>query len=157
MALATARPAENEYEYEDEPAPAPKKPVGRPLIGRRNPLASKNNKATSTTTTTTTEAPAQVSLVIFKLGLGLTAWLLTNLQEEVEEPAEGDYVDEQQPETSSTTESSKKFLKSGVVRPFRSNDDLLATLKRRREQVVGREYPITFLCIVRTNPKKKKS
>lgn len=73
VALATARPAENEYEYEDEPAPAPKKPVGRPLIGRRNPLASKNNKATSTTTTTTTEAPAQVSLVIFKLGLGLTA------------------------------------------------------------------------------------
>jgi len=62
----------------------------------------------------------------------------------VEEPAEGDYVDEQQPETSSTTESSKKFLKSGVVRPFRSNDDLLATLKRRREQAVGREYSITL-------------
>jgi len=59
VALATARPAENEYEYEDEPAPAPKKPVGRPLIGRRNPLASK----TTTTTTTTTEAPAQASLV----------------------------------------------------------------------------------------------
>ncbi|XP_050307578.1 transcriptional regulator ATRX homolog [Anthonomus grandis grandis] len=114
VALSTAKPAQDEYEYEDEPAPPPKKAPARSLAGRRNPLAGKNNKAT-TTTTTTTAAP----------------------EEEAEgEPAEGDYVDEQVPETSSTTETSKKFIKSGIVRPFRSNDDLLATLKRRREQVV---------------------
>ncbi|KAF7276289.1 hypothetical protein GWI33_010700, partial [Rhynchophorus ferrugineus] len=57
---------------------------------------------------------------------------------EEEAPAEGDYEEEPQPvETSSTTEAPKKFLKGGIVRPFRSNDDLLATLKRRREQVVS--------------------
>ncbi|XP_066253873.1 uncharacterized protein [Euwallacea similis] len=113
--ICSARPAETEYEYEDEPAPPPKKAPARPLVGRRNPLAPQNKKAASTTTTTT-EAAAEV---------------------EVEEGAEGDYVEEQQQETSSTTETPKKFLKGGIVRPFRSNDDLLASLKRRREQVVS--------------------
>jgi hypothetical protein len=48
-----------------------------------------------------------------------------------------DVEEEQQEQTSSTTEAPKKFLKGGIVRPFRSNDDLLATLKRRREQVAN--------------------
>lgn len=53
---------------------------------------------------------------------------------------EADYEEEQPQEASSTTEAPKKFIKSGIVRPFRSNDDLLATLKRRREQVVSSKY-----------------
>lgn len=57
-----------------------------------------------------------------------------------EEVAEAEYEDEVVPETSSTTETTKKFIKGGILRPFRSNDDLLATLKRRREQVVTSEY-----------------
>lgn len=39
-------------------------------------------------------------------------------------------------EPSSTTEPPKK-LRGGIVRPFRSNDDLLAALKRRREQAAN--------------------
>jgi hypothetical protein len=35
-----------------------------------------------------------------------------------------------------TTEAPKKSLVRGGVRPFRSNEDLLAALKRRREQQV---------------------
>lgn len=61
-------------------------------------------------------------------------------QEVDEEAGEAEYEDEVQPETSSTTETSKKFIKGGVLRPFRSNDDLLATLKRRREQVASSEF-----------------
>ncbi|XP_018579003.1 uncharacterized protein LOC108917057 [Anoplophora glabripennis] len=118
VAFCSARPADEEYaEYEDEPeaaAPPPKKAAAaRPIIGRRNPLAGRsNNKAAATTSTTA--APKE---------------------EEVVE--EADYEEEQPQETSSTTEAPKKFIKSGIVRPFRSNDDLLATLKRRREQVVS--------------------
>lgn len=60
--------------------------------------------------------------------------------QEEEEAGEVEYEDEVQPETSSTTEASKKFIKGGILRPFRSNDDLLATLKRRREQVATSKY-----------------
>lgn len=65
-------------------------------------------------------------------------WLLMNnslIFQEEEEAGEVEYEDDVEPETSSTTETSKKFIKGGILRPFRSNDDLLATLKRRREQV----------------------
>lgn len=48
-------------------------------------------------------------------------------------------VEEVPVEPSSTTEAPKK-LKGGIVRPFRSNDDLLAALKRRREQAANRKY-----------------
>ncbi|KAK9888367.1 hypothetical protein WA026_000620 [Henosepilachna vigintioctopunctata] len=37
-------------------------------------------------------------------------------------------------QASSTTETPKKYIKGGIVRPFRSNNDLSASLKRRREQ-----------------------
>lgn len=53
------------------------------------------------------------------------------LQEDEEEIEEGDLEEIQEPTT--TTEAPKR-LKGGIVRPFRSNDELLATLKRRREQ-----------------------
>ncbi|CAH0556635.1 unnamed protein product [Brassicogethes aeneus] len=106
-----ARPVDEEINQENDPeAEAPKKPA-RPLIGRR-PLAGRNNKPTSSTTTTA--AP----------------------QEEEEPVEEAEYEDEEI-QTSSTTEAPKKGLFKGGVRPFRSNDDLLATLKRRREQAVS--------------------
>ncbi|XP_044266455.1 uncharacterized protein LOC123012526 [Tribolium madens] len=118
IALTSARPAEEEYaEYEDEPAPPPKKtPARSSLIGRRNPLAARNAKTTSTTTAT---PPAEEE------------------EEEVVDEAEGE---EKQEQTSSTTEAPKKFLKGGIVRPFRSNDELLATLKRRREQAASNKH-----------------
>lgn len=67
-----------------------------------------------------------------------------------EEPVEEGEEVEQQPDEqpSSTTETTKKFLKSGVVRPFRSNDDLLATLKRRREQAALSELTISILVVI---------
>ncbi|CAH1369513.1 unnamed protein product [Tenebrio molitor] len=118
VVLSSARPAEEDYaEYEDEPAPPPKKaPARTSLIGRRNPLAGRNNKAASTTA-----APPPPA-------------------EEEEEIVDEDVEEEQQEQTSSTTEAPKKFLKGGIVRPFRSNDDLLATLKRRREQVANNKH-----------------
>ncbi|XP_056642208.1 uncharacterized protein LOC130448734 [Diorhabda sublineata] len=111
--LCSARPAENDADYDEEPAPPPKKP-SRPLTSRRNPLNSRSNAKPASSTTTTTVAPEEEEIV-----------------------DEGDY-DEEPPaeqEASSTTEAPKKnFLKTGVVRPFRSNDELLAALKKRREQ-----------------------
>lgn len=49
--------------------------------------------------------------------------------------------EEDSSETSSTTESIRK-IKGGIVRPFRSNQDLLETLKRRREQVSASKQAI---------------
>ena len=48
-----------------------------------------------------------------------------------DEGEEGDEVP-----VTTTTEAPKKSLVRGGVRPFRSNEDLLAALKRRREQQV---------------------
>ena len=65
------------------------------------------------------------------------------VQQQPEEPAEGDYVEEEGAEgaeggdgpSSTTTEASKgKRVGNGVLRPFRSNQDLIETLKRRRQQ-----------------------
>ncbi|KAF2894200.1 hypothetical protein ILUMI_11975 [Ignelater luminosus] len=113
IVVCSARPAED-YEYDDAGA-APAKPASRsnPLLNRRNPL-SRGGAAKSTTTTTA--APEE---------------------EEEEELPEEELVEEEIPaETTSTTESGRK-LKGGIVRPFRSNQDLLATLKKRREQAVS--------------------
>lgn len=52
-----------------------------------------------------------------------------DLEEEVEE-GQDDIP------ATTTTEAPKKTLVRGGVRPFRSNDELLAALKRRREQQV---------------------
>lgn len=46
-----------------------------------------------------------------------------------------------------TTEVPKKF-KAGSVRPFRSNDDLLAALKRRREQAATRNNIIKYIIYI---------
>ena len=48
---------------------------------------------------------------------------------------EGEEIVDDAPATT-TTEAPKKSLVRGGVRPFRSNEDLLAALKRRREQQV---------------------
>ena len=55
-----------------------------------------------------------------------------------------------------TTEAPKKSLVRGGVRPFRSNEELLAALKRRREQQVrmGVTTSLTILQILRV-PKYK--
>ncbi|XP_018322295.1 uncharacterized protein LOC108735010 [Agrilus planipennis] len=116
--LCSARPAEEEYDYEEEPAPPPK-PVARPIVGRRSPLIRAGAGSKASTTTTTTPTP--------------------DLKENEEEIVEEELPEEEEAapaETSSTTESGRK-LKGGILRPFRSNEDLLATLKKRREQAVS--------------------
>ncbi|KAK4879858.1 hypothetical protein RN001_008004 [Aquatica leii] len=112
LAVCYARPAED-YDYEEAPVAAAPKPAPRTsLLNRRNHL----NRAPGpkTTSTTTPPPPAEEEDSV----------------DEEEEP-----IEEVQPETSSTTEAGRR-LKGGVVRPFRSNQDLLETLKKRREQAV---------------------
>jgi len=69
---------------------------------------------------------------------------LDELDEEVEEGQDD------VPATT-TTEAPKKSLVRGGVRPFRSNEELLAALKRRREQQVrmGVTTSLTILRIPR--------
>uniref|UniRef100_A0A0A9W7B7 AP-3 complex subunit delta n=1 Tax=Lygus hesperus TaxID=30085 RepID=A0A0A9W7B7_LYGHE len=62
-------------------------------------------------------------------------------------PAEGEgeaydeFYDEEQGEpketTTTSTEAPKKGIRGGVVRPFRSNTDLIESLKRRRAQIAN--------------------
>ncbi|KAK1123866.1 hypothetical protein K0M31_008551 [Melipona bicolor] len=122
--IAAVRSAEEEYDYEEEPAapvtPAPARPTsgrlggllssrGRVNVGRK-PAAT---AAAQSTTAKAVEQPAEV-------------------EEEGEEELD-DSQDQQEEIPTTTTESSKKVR--GGVRPFRSNQDLLAALKRRRAQV----------------------
>ncbi|XP_033223945.1 uncharacterized protein LOC117177400 [Belonocnema kinseyi] len=118
--IAICQSADEEYaDYEDEPAPAPvtsapAKPtsrLGSLLAPRNRPVVTKK----SAQVTSTTAKPVEL----------------------VEEDPEGEegYDDKQEEEVPVTTTESSKKLKAGVVRPFRSNDDLLAALKRRRAQV----------------------
>ncbi|XP_076683801.1 uncharacterized protein LOC143376907 isoform X2 [Andrena cerasifolii] len=121
--VVVARAAEEEYDYEEEPAAAPVTPApARSTSGRLGGLLSPRGrvnvgrKATGTTQSTTAkpvEQPAEVD-------------------EEGEEELE-ENQDQQEEVPTTTTESSKKVR--GGVRPFRSNQDLLAALKRRRAQV----------------------
>ncbi|KAJ9583315.1 hypothetical protein L9F63_022332, partial [Diploptera punctata] len=123
IALAVASPANdraNEYDYEDESEPTPA-PVSRGRLsllnnrGSRGPILSSRGATSKQTPAKTTEPP---------------------------KPAEPEYDEEEgeeiqdDPVTTTTTEAPKKSLVRGGVRPFRSNQDLLAALKRRREQQV---------------------
>ncbi|KAK5646439.1 hypothetical protein RI129_004903 [Pyrocoelia pectoralis] len=112
LTLSYATPADD-YDYVDAAAAPPPKPAARnPLLNRRNHL----NRQTAPKSTTTTAAP--------------------EIAEEDEEIPEEELVEEEvQPETSSTTEAGRR-LKGGILRPFRSNHDLLETLKKRREQAI---------------------
>ncbi|KAB0797653.1 hypothetical protein PPYR_08646 [Photinus pyralis] len=112
LVLSNAAPADD-YDYADGAAAPPPKPAARnPLLNRRNHL---NRQAAPKTSTTTTAAP--------------------EVAEEEEIPEDELVEEEVQPETSSTTESGRR-LKGGILRPFRSNHDLLETLKKRREQAI---------------------
>ncbi|XP_051163505.1 uncharacterized protein LOC127282940 [Leptopilina boulardi] len=118
--IAVSKSAEEEYDYEEEAAPAPVTPapakpasrLGGLLAARNRPLPGKKTTQLTSTTAKAIEHP-------------------------VDEDVEGDEGAEEKQEEEvhvTTTEASKK-LKGGVVRPFRSNEDLLAALKRRRAQV----------------------
>ncbi|XP_054270998.1 DNA topoisomerase 1-like [Macrosteles quadrilineatus] len=120
LGLAALCLAADDYEYDDAPVapvkPSPPRPsplfrqARGPVIGRPSPKTS----AQKTTTTTTPEPPVEY---------------------EDEEGEEGAAEQEEEVVVTTTTEAPKKGgLKTGVVRPFRSNADLIERLKRRREQ-----------------------
>ncbi|XP_059488633.1 uncharacterized protein LOC132204258 [Neocloeon triangulifer] len=121
-ALSEARPQDEAEYYDDvvETAPVPSSTArptslnrGRGLSSLRKPAAGKKvAPEPSSTTTTTTAAPAEYEDEE------------ENSQEEAAAPV-------------SEEPTTKKYLiagRNGVVRPFRSNDELLAALKRRRSQ-----------------------
>nr|CAD7403859.1 unnamed protein product [Timema cristinae] len=131
LAVAAARPAskeESEYDYEEDvqeaaPPPPPPKAVGGrlSLLNSRtargpSPLVSgRGAKAQQVTSKAPEPAPEVAEEVVYD-----------------DEPLEGEEVAE---DVTTTTETPKKNLIRGGVRPFRSNDDLLAALKRRRQQM----------------------
>ncbi|XP_017761229.1 PREDICTED: uncharacterized protein LOC108551535 [Eufriesea mexicana] len=145
--IAAVRSAEEEYDYEDEPAapvtPAPARSNsgrlggllssrGRVNVGRKSPAGG----TAQSTTAKAIEQPVEV-------------------EEEGEEELEDDQ--EQQEEVPTTTTESSKKVRGGV-RPFRSNQDLLAALKRRRAQVgptAHREPSGTQTASDSTTPKSK--
>ncbi|XP_031830186.1 uncharacterized protein LOC116425956 [Nomia melanderi] len=116
--------SEEEYDYEEEPAASPVTPSApaRPTSGRLGGLLSSRGRvsvgrkgaaSTQATTAKPVEQPAEAE---------------EEIDEELEENSE------QQEEVPTTTTESSKIVRGGV-RPFRSNQDLLAALKRRRAQV----------------------
>nr|CAD7595879.1 unnamed protein product [Timema genevievae] len=131
LAVVAARPAskeESEYDYEEDvqeaaPPPPPPKAVGGrlSLLNSRtargpSPLVSgRGAKAQQVTSKAPEPAPEVAEEVVYD-----------------DEPLEGEEVSE---DVTTTTETPKKNLIRGGVRPFRSNDDLLAALKRRRQQM----------------------
>ncbi|PSN53024.1 hypothetical protein C0J52_01152 [Blattella germanica] len=118
LAMAAPRPANgdraNEYDYEDEHEAAPA-PVSR---GRLSLLGSRGSRA-----------PAALIG-----GRGSSKQATTPKPVEVPEPVKGEEGAPEDAPVTTTTEVPKKTLVRGGVRPFRSNEDLLAALKRRREQ-----------------------
>ncbi|CAL7942729.1 unnamed protein product [Xylocopa violacea] len=135
--IATVESAEEEYDYEEEPAapitPAPParsnsarlggllSPRGRVNVaGRKSGGAAAGAAtaaaATSVQSTTTSKAIERSD----------------ELEEEIDEEDLEENQEQQEEIQTTTTESSKKVR--GGVRPFRSNQDLLAALKRIRGQ-----------------------
>ncbi|XP_076633057.1 uncharacterized protein LOC143347610 [Colletes latitarsis] len=125
--IALAKSAEEEYDYEEEPAapvtPAPARPASGRLggllsssRGRVNVGRKPTGGAGAATTQSTTAKPVEQPLD----------------EEEGEEELD-ENQDQQEDVPTTTTESSKKVR--GGVRPFRSNQDLLDALKKKRAQV----------------------
>ncbi|XP_043499625.1 uncharacterized protein LOC122522502 [Polistes fuscatus] len=122
--IATCRSTEEEYDYEEESAaavvtPAPTKPAAPAprlggLLSSRGRVNVGGRKATPTQSTTPKPVEQQP----------------LEEEEEAEEPLED--IHEQEEVLTTTTESLKKVR--GGVRPFRSNEELIAALKRRRAQ-----------------------
>ncbi|XP_076300244.1 uncharacterized protein LOC143218728 isoform X2 [Lasioglossum baleicum] len=144
--IAVARSEEEYDDYEEEvAAPAPVTPSapakttsgrlggllssrGRVNVGRKGPATTQG------TTAKPVEQPA-----------------------EAEEEVELEENQDQQEEVPTTTTESSKIVRGGV-RPFRSNQDLLAALKRRRAQVPShRETAASQSTGESTTPKSKAS
>jgi len=146
--IAVCKSAEEEYDYEEEPAapvtPAPTKPAG----GRLGGLLSSRGRV-NVANVGKKKPPAQST----------TSKPVEQAPEEDELEGE-DALDENQDEAlTTTTESAKKLRNNGGVRPFRSNEDLLAALKRRRAQTGpsshSRETAATHSAVEHTTPKSK--
>lgn len=131
--IAVCRSAEEEYDYEEEEAaaapvtPAPTKRTGGlgSLLssrGRANVAPVGGKKRVSPTQSTTSKPIEQAP-------------------EEDDVEGEDGYEDNQNQEAPTTTTESAKKLRNGGVRPFRSNEDLLAALKRRRAQTGPSSHP----------------
>ncbi|XP_029178877.1 uncharacterized protein LOC114946516 [Nylanderia fulva] len=129
--IAVRSAEEEEYDYEEEVAapvtPAPTKRtsgLGSLLSsrGRANvpPVAGK--KRVSPTQSTTSKPIEQVP-------------------EEDDVEGDDEFENSQDHEAPTTTTESAKKLRNGGVRPFRSNEDLLAALKRRRAQTGPSSHP----------------
>lgn len=121
--IAVCKSAEEEYDYEEEAAapvtPAPTKPAsGRlgSLLSSRGRINVANVGKKKAPTQSTTLKPVEQA------------------HEEDEVEGEDALDDQEHEEPTTTTESAKKLRNNGGVRPFRSNEDLLAALKRRRAQ-----------------------
>ncbi|XP_058797054.1 uncharacterized protein LOC131667572 [Phymastichus coffea] len=152
--------ADGDFDYEEEesaaaaPAPPPAKANHPKSAGKLGALLSPRNRgagslaprkspvaaaaAASPKTTTTTEATAELT------------------EEDYEEGAEGE---EKHEIVTTTTEAPKKKGRGGGVRPFRSNEDLLAALKRRRAQGLSSitKEPSSTQVPTEAGPSKSKS
>ncbi|KAI4491123.1 hypothetical protein M0802_010433, partial [Mischocyttarus mexicanus] len=149
--IATCRSAEEEYDYEDESAaavvtPAPTKPAAPAarlggLLSSRGRVNVGGRKPTPTQSTTAKPVEQQP---------------LEEEEEEAEEPLE----DVQEQEVLTTTTESLKKIRGGV-RPFRSNEDLIAALKRRRAQTGpishSKESPVAQAQTESTTPRARTS
>ncbi|XP_029666738.1 uncharacterized protein LOC115237673 [Formica exsecta] len=151
--IAVCRSAEEEeYDYEEEVAapvtPAPTKPAGSRLGGLlssrgRTNVATVGKKKVSPTQSTTSKPVEQAP------------------EEDDVEGEDGLENSQEHEAPTTTTESAKKLRNAGGVRPFRSNDDLLAALKRRRAQTGpsshSRETATTHSAAEHTTAKTKAS
>ncbi|XP_011172003.1 uncharacterized protein LOC105204574 [Solenopsis invicta] len=148
--IAVCKSVEEEYDYEEEPAapvtPAPTKPapgrLGGLLASRGRVNVANLGKKKAPAQSTTSKPVEQVP------------------EEELVDEDPLDETQEQEVPTT-TTESAKKLRNNGGVRPFRSNEDLLAALKRRRAQTGpsshSRETAATNSAVEHTTPKSKAS
>jgi len=147
--IAVCRSAEEEYDYEEEAAapvtPAPAKPAG----GRLGGLLSSRGRA-NVANVGKKRTPAQST----------TSKPVEQTPEEDEVESEDAFDENEEHEAPvTTTESTKKLRNNGGVRPFRSNEDLLAALKRRRAQAGpsshSRETAATHSAVEHTTAKSK--
>ncbi|XP_034184885.1 uncharacterized protein LOC117606494 [Osmia lignaria lignaria] len=122
--VAVVRSVEEEYDYEEEPAAPVTPPPSRSNSPRLGGLLSSRGRVNVPRKTSAAAATQSTTAKAVEPAV------------EAEEEADEEYEENQEQEEqtpTTTTESSKKVR--GGVRPFRSNQDLLAALKRRRAQV----------------------
>lgn len=148
--IAVCRSAEEEYDYEEEAAapvtPAPAKPAGG---GRLGGLLSSRGRV-NVANVGKKRAPAQSTT---------SKPVVEQAPEEEEVEGEDAFEESQENDAPTTTTETAKKLRSGGVRPFRSNEDLLAALKRRRAQTGPGSHPRetanTHAAVEHTTPKSK--